>query len=54
MLKISVIGIQLNSGFITEIETIALTDISDQTAIDLFDTDNYEVWVMEVERLDDE
>jgi len=52
MYKISIVGIQLHSGFMSEIEFIAPSDTADETAVLLLDTGNYEIVAMEVEYVD--
>ena len=49
MYKISIVGTQVSSGFLSEIEFIAPTDTGDETAVALWDTTNYELIAMEVE-----
>jgi len=54
MLKFSIVGRQLNSGFVTEIEFLSPTDIMDATLINLIETDNYEPTAAEIEDIGDE
>lgn len=54
MYKIRILGTQINTGFQTVIETLSKTDVSEQSVVDLFETDNYNVIALEVEKLDDE
>jgi len=54
MYKISIVGMQLHSGFMSEIEFLAPTDTADETAVLLLETTNYDIIAMEVEELGDD